>query len=99
MSLTEIRGKVQHVSDVWRSDTAGEQLADLAELDDLLADLNDLESETPAGVEVIDELRGRIEILIDEIDISLGIEPAPIPGLADVVTGGVDEEFPSPADD
>ncbi len=29
-------------------------------------------------------VRGRIEILMDEIDISLGIEPAPIPGLADL---------------
>ena len=33
---------------------------------------------TPAATARIDELRGRIEILMDEIEINLGIEPPPI---------------------
>ncbi len=57
---------------------------DLAGLDDLLGRLDAMETGAAAGTETIDELRGRIEILMDEIDISLGIEPAPIAGLADL---------------
>jgi hypothetical protein len=57
---------------------------DLADLEDLLGRLDDMQTDAAAGTETIDELRGRIEILMDEIDISLGIEPAPIAGLADL---------------
>lgn len=56
----------------------------LADLDDLLGRLDDMATDTAAETEILDELRGRIEILMDEIDISLGIEPAPIAGLADL---------------
>ena len=45
---------------------------------------DDMRTATTADAEALDELRGRIEILIDEIDIGLGIKPAPIPGLADL---------------
>jgi hypothetical protein len=37
-----------------------------------------MEHETSAVTERIDELRGRIEILMDEIENSLGIEPSVI---------------------
>jgi hypothetical protein len=66
---------------VWRSETAVERRTDLADLDDLLARLarlDDVEPQTSAESERIDELRGRIEILMDEIEISLGIDPNPI---------------------
>jgi hypothetical protein len=33
---------------------------------------------------MVEELRGRVEILMDEIEISLGIEPPPITGLSDI---------------
>ena len=37
-----------------------------------------MEHATLGAAERIDELRGRIEILMDEIEISLGIEPSVI---------------------
>jgi hypothetical protein len=78
MTLADILEKLDHISDVWRADTSGEQRTDLSELDDLLGQLDEMEPETPAATERIDELRGRIEILMDEIEISLDIEPPPI---------------------
>jgi hypothetical protein len=33
---------------------------------------------------MVEELRGRVEILMDEIEISLGIEPPPITGFPDI---------------
>lgn len=85
MTLAEIRETLEHISDEWRSGTAAsEQKLDLADLDDLLGQLDDLESDAATDTETLGEPRGRIEILMDEIDISLGIEPAPFPGLADL---------------
>jgi len=78
MSLAQILERLDHISEVWRADTSGEQRTDLADLDDLLGRLDEMDPETPAAAERIDELRGRIEILMDEIKISLGIEPPPI---------------------
>jgi len=78
--LAEIRDQLEHISAVWRSETADEQKLDLVVLDDLLAKLDDMYSDTSSDAEQAEELRGRIEILMDEIDISLGIEPAPIAG-------------------
>lgn len=80
MMLAEVLDQLEHISDVWRSETADRQKLDLVVLDDLLGELDDMGSDTSADAERIDELRGRIEILMDEIDISLGIEPAPIAG-------------------
>jgi ribosome assembly protein YihI (activator of Der GTPase) len=76
--LADILTTLDRISEMWRSETAVEQRTDLADLDDLLARLDDTEPQTSAEAERIDELRGRIEILMDEIEISLGIEPTPI---------------------
>ena len=75
IQLGDIRSRLDHISAVWRSDTSAEQRTDLADLDDLLGRLDDTDPETEAETERIDALRGRIEILMDEIEISLGIEP------------------------
>ena len=69
---------------MWRAETANEQKADLADLDELLGELDDLDADNAAESEQIAELRGRIEILMDEIDIFLGIEPPPIAGYTDL---------------
>ena len=92
MTLAETSETLEHISDEWRSGTASEQKMDLADLDDLLGQLDDLESDAATDTETLGELRGRIEILMDEIDISLGIEPAPIPGLADLEAELPDED-------
>ena len=85
IQLTDILARLGHISELWRSDTAAEQRTDLADLDapqhphrqrregppprSTCVSFNTVEAER------IDELRGRIEILMDEIEISLGIEP------------------------
>ena len=78
MTLAEIKDEVDHISESWRDGTEQEQRAELAYLDDALAELDEIETTTQAATEAAEELRGRIEILMDEIEISLGIEPAPI---------------------
>ena len=84
MTFADIRDKLEQISQVWRAETANEQV-DLVDLDDLLGQLDDLDADTAAAEsEGIDEMRARIEILMDEIDISLGIEPPPIAGYADL---------------
>ena len=75
VTLAEIKEKLAQISEVWRSDTTSEQGVDLADLDDCLAELEEMEPETAAEDEVIEELRGRIEILMDEIEIMLGLVP------------------------
>jgi len=75
VSLAEIVERLDQISQVWRSDTSAEQRLDLADLDDLLEQLDEVEQETLGATERTEELRGRIEILMDEIEISLGIEP------------------------
>jgi len=89
VSLAEIVVRLDQISQVWRSDTSAEQRLDLADLDDLLEQLDEVEQETSAVTERIDELRGRIEIVMDEIEISLGIEPSVI---ASEDVGESDEE-------
>ena len=76
--LADILTALDDISEVWRSETAAERRTDLADLDDILARLEDMEPQTSAEIERIDELRGRIEVLMDEIEISLGIEPTPL---------------------
>jgi len=76
--LADIRVTLDHIGEVWRSETSDEQRTDLADLDDLLGRLEDIEPQTSAAAERVDEVRGRVEILMDEIEISLGIEPAAI---------------------
>jgi hypothetical protein len=75
--LADIGCTLDHISEAWRSDTSDEQRTDLAGLDELLVRLNGTEPATPGEAERIDELRGRIEIMMDEIEIGLGIEPPP----------------------
>ena len=87
IQLTDILARLDHISEVWRSDTAAEQRTDLAQLDALLGRLDDTEPVTAGEAERIDELRGRIEILMDEIEISLGIEPPAFFSPEDLDTG------------
>jgi hypothetical protein len=89
MTLGEIKELVDHISQTWRSDAPAEQRIHLAELDAALAELDESPTDTQTAAEAIDQLRGRIEVLMDEIDIKLGIEPEPIDlatGLEDVET-------------
>ena len=78
MTLAEIHDKLAHISGVWRSEMASEQRIELADLDDCLAELDDMDTATAGDGENLDELRGRIEILMDEIEIMLGLEPPAI---------------------
>jgi hypothetical protein len=78
MTLAEIRERVDTISETWRGGEPEEQRIDLADLDAALAELDEVETETEAASEAVDQLRGRIEVLMDEIEISLGIEPEPI---------------------
>ena len=78
VTLPEIKQKLAQISEVWRSDTTSERGVDLVDLDDCLAELEEMEPETAAEEETIRELRARIEILMDEIEIMLGLEPPPI---------------------
>ena len=89
MSLAEIVERLDQISQVWRSDTSAEQRLDLVDLDDLLEQLDGVEQETLGATERTEELRGRIEILMDEIEISLGIEP---PVIASEDAGESDED-------
>ena len=75
IQLADIVARLDHISEVWRSGTSDEQRTDLADLDELLSRLDTIEPETAVEAERIDELRGRIEILMDEIEISLDIDP------------------------
>jgi len=67
VSLAEILERLDQISQVWRSDTSAERRLDLADLDDLLEQPDEVEQQTLGAAERIDELRGRIEILMDEI--------------------------------
>ena len=78
VTLAEIHDKLAHISGVWRSEMASEQRIELADKDDCLAELDDMDTATAGDGENLDELRGRIEILMDEIEIMLGLEPPAI---------------------
>jgi len=78
MTLAEIKDQIDNISETWRDGTVEEQRAELVQLDDALADLDEIDTGTPSAAEVVEDLRGRIEILMDEIEINLGIEPEPI---------------------
>ena len=85
VTLSEIEDEVDRIVGRWRLETSTEQRNDLSYLDDLLGELDDLDTGSAGTTgEMVDELRGRIEILMDEIEISLGIEPPPITGLSDI---------------
>ena len=78
MTLADILETVDLISGRWRSASNADQLNDLARLDTLLHELDNLERSAMPTCESAAELRGRIEILTDEIHISLGIDPPPI---------------------
>ena len=79
----EIKGEVDHISEAWRHGTAEDQRSELAQLDEAL--LSSTRSTSTASVaEAVDDLRGRIEILMDETEIILGLEPAPIEGIEEL---------------
>jgi hypothetical protein len=92
IQLADIVSRLDHISEVWRSGTSDEQRTDLSDLDTLLGRLDTIEPETAGEAERIDELRGRMEILMDEIEISLGIEPPAFYSPEDLDTGP--EEVP-----
>jgi hypothetical protein len=87
VTLSEIEDELNQVVSRWRSQTSTEQRNDLSYLDDLLGELDDVDTGSAGtSAEMVEELRGRVEILMDEIEISLGIEPPPITGLSDIDT-------------
>ena len=77
MTLARIREQVDDISETWLGGTPAELHNHLADLDDATAALNEPEPDTPDSTHTVDELIGRIEVLMDEIDINLGIEPPP----------------------
>ena len=83
MTLAEIRNDLERIRERWRSGTGAEQQRDRVLLDDLLGELDDPGADPSASAEAVDQLRCRIEILMDEIDISRGIEPPPITGYSE----------------
>ena len=75
MTFIRIKEQVDHISETWRDGTPEELRTHLADLDTALSALRELETDSPDTTDLIDELCGRVEVLMDEIDISLGIEP------------------------
>jgi hypothetical protein len=71
MTLTEIEDRFEQIGERWCSDTRFEKRRDLADLDDLLGELDDVTVASSAVARTVDELRGRIEILMDDIDAGL----------------------------
>ena len=82
--LAEIEGELADIREGWRSETTTGKRRDLVILDDLLGELDELSAGSSASIEAVDQVRGGIEILMDEIEISLGIEPPPVTGYADL---------------
>lgn len=61
----------------------------------LLGGLDELDTDL-VDADTVDEVRGRIEILMDEIEIRLGVESLPITGLSDSdidIDGAGDTDF------
>ena len=85
VTLVEIREHLEGIRERWRSGTTVERQSDLVHLDGLLGELDDLrvEPDAVADAEEVDQVRGRIEILMDEIEISVGVEPPPMTGFSD----------------
>ena len=71
MNLPEIVDRFDDLRTTWRNQPPQEQLAALIELDELLDATHQLDSPDP---DRIDDVRSRIEILMDEIQILLRFE-------------------------
>lgn len=82
MTLAEIEDYLAQSVGRWRSQTAAEQRGDLVELGDRLGQLDDLGTDL-VDAHPLDEVRSRIEILMDEIEIRRGVQPSPITGVLD----------------
>ena len=68
MMLREIADRYQEISDDWPTEPPEQQSADLAELDGLLLELDEHDA-----TDEVYQLRGRIELLMDQME--LLIEP------------------------
>jgi len=68
MMLREIADRYQEISDDWPTEPPAQQRADLAELDGLLLELDEHDA-----TDEVYQLRGRIELLMDQME--LLIEP------------------------
>jgi hypothetical protein len=75
MTLGEVKADVDHISQTWRGGSADLRQVELAQLDDVLAELDDIYVDNRPTAQAIDDLRGRIEIMMGEIAISLDLQP------------------------
>ena len=73
MTHTQILGQYQDTDRGWRTGNAGQQSAAVTELDLSLTELDRIDAPND-----IDVLGGRIEILMDEIAIHLGMDLPPL---------------------
>ena len=88
IQLADIVARLDHISEVWRSGTVGRTTHRPGRSRRRFwAGSTTTDPETAVEAERIDELRGRIEILMDEIEISLGIEPPAFYSPEDLDTG------------
>ena len=73
LMLREIADRYQEISDDWPAEPPAQQSADLAELDVLLRDLDEFDP-----TKEVDQLRGRIEMLMDQL--GMVVAPPTVPG-------------------
>ena len=82
MTLQEIQERYFEITDDWAAEDPKQQWTSVAELDDLLHELEDVDQpDTPA----VRELRERIEALMDEIENHRDVQ---LVAIADDPTGG-----------
>ena len=75
MTLQDIQERYFEITDDWAAEDPRQQLTSVAELDDLLHELADVDQpDTPA----VQELRERIEALMDEIENNLDVQSVAI---------------------
>jgi hypothetical protein len=81
VTLQEIQERYLEITDDWAAEDPQQQWRSMAELDDLLRELEDVDHpDTPA----VQELRERIEALLDEIENHLDVQ---LVAIADDPTG------------
>ena len=82
VTLQEIQERYLEITDDWAAEDPQQQWGSMAELDDLLRELEDVDHpDTPA----VQELRERIEALMDEIECHLDVQ---LVAVADEPAGG-----------
>ena len=78
VTVFQIQTEVDEIAGCWRFQTCAEQRIDLPYLDDLLGELDDLDpGSAGTTAKVVDELYDRIEILSEQIQVSLDRNPQP----------------------